>query len=60
MNVEYICQGAGFADKYQTTYLIFNKQLQDISNIHCIENKNANKIRLPNDHIKIKRLLESY
>ena len=46
MNVEYICQGAGFADKYQTTYLTFNKQLQDISNIHYIENKNANKIRL--------------
>ena len=45
MNVEYICQGAGFADKYQTTYLIFNKQLQDISNI-LHENKNANKIRI--------------
>ena len=46
MNVEYIRQGVGFADKYQTTYLIFNKQLQDISNIHYIENKYANKKRL--------------
>ena len=54
MNVEYICQGAGFADKYQTTYLIFNKQLQDISNIHYIENKKANNMRL------IKYLLVSY